>query len=139
MVKLRLDLADNGSAIIMKMADGNPGAIGVMMDILKHAEEIDPDNILGCTGTLFSLDSYGIYGSDIWMLYKDICEQDLYSMLALLRAVQLGFCHVDELIAAIRNGEMQQGRLVELIFKVQERLPNFGGTYETTGTRHQVG
>jgi hypothetical protein len=35
------------------------------------------------------LDSLGIYGPNVWVIFKDVCEQNHARMLAVLRATQL--------------------------------------------------
>jgi hypothetical protein len=40
--------------------------------------------------SLLWLDTLNIWDSDIWLLYKDICGQDLPTMLAVIRAWQMG-------------------------------------------------
>ena len=39
---------------------------------------------------MLQLDIHGIYGHRVWMLYKDVCRQNLVDMIGILRAVQLG-------------------------------------------------
>jgi hypothetical protein len=51
----------------MKMADGNPGAISVMAEMMRDGAKIDPDSFLGPMGGILALDSHGIYGPRIWM------------------------------------------------------------------------
>jgi len=79
-----------GTDILIAMADGNPGAITACMTLMEDAERVDPDSVLGAMSPIFALDTLGIYGSRIWMLYKDVCKQDTARVLALLRAHQLG-------------------------------------------------
>ena len=86
----RLELTDTVTDILVKMSDGNPGAINVMMQMLQEAENIDPQAILGGVGAVMSLDTHEIYGSNIWILYKDVCGGDLRKMIMLMRATQLG-------------------------------------------------
>lgn len=86
----RIELADTGMDVLIKMSDGNPGAITAMMVMLKEAGEIDPDNILGGLGSVMLLDTWEIYGSSIYVLYNDKCDRDLRKMLVLMRATQLG-------------------------------------------------
>jgi hypothetical protein len=57
-------------SMAMKMSDGNPGALTVVMSIYQHVENIDPMGALGGFGPILSLDTLGIYGPDVWMLYK---------------------------------------------------------------------
>ena len=72
----RLTLDDTVMTSIMKLAEGNPGAMRVCSEIMKNGEKIDPQG-MGGFGSLLSIDSLGIYGSRIWLLYKDICRENL--------------------------------------------------------------
>lgn len=127
----RIDLNMNLMDAIIAIADGNPGAISAMVGLVKDVERVDPDNALGPFGPLLLLDSFRIYGSSIWLLYKDICGQDLTRMLGLLRAVQLGIATRSELskgIEAARMGaehRLTGDRVDELLQKVRDQLPAF--------------
>ena len=91
----KIELSDNTTDIIVKMSDGNPGAVNVILNILGEGGNIDPDSALGGLGALLSLDTLGIYGSAIYVLYNDICDSDLGKTLAVLRATQLGLFDKD--------------------------------------------
>lgn len=120
-------LNDTGMDVIIKLADGNPGATTVMVEIYKQGATIDPDSALGGIGAILALDTHGIYGPRIWMLYKDVCGQDLRVMLAILRAVQLGFLSESTLNYAIDNSRRSPTTLdvPALVAKVEQRLPRF--------------
>lgn len=108
---------------VVALAEGNPGAVTVMGDMLRDGGRIDPDSFGGYANIL-DLDSYGIYGSRIWMLFKDVCRQSLPRTIAILRAVQLGYLDEKTLNHAIDN--RGEGLDVEaMVAKVKERLPNF--------------
>ncbi len=128
MRKTRLELTDSIMDVVIKMVEGNPGAISVCTQLLKENKEIDPDSALGEMGSIFSLDGLGIYGSRIWMLYKDVCGEDITKTIGLLRANQLGFISETILNHAIDNrGDGVD--LDNLMEQVKEKLPNFGGFY----------
>lgn len=124
----RIELTDNLMDIALGMAEGNPGAISVIMNLIKQNEAVDPDSAFGPYSSLLSLDSMGIYGSHIWVLFKDVCSQDTVWLIGLLRARQLGFISEKELIEAA-NYEGYRARVEidvpGLVQKVCERLPNF--------------
>lgn len=123
----RIELTDSMMDVISKMSDGNPGAINVMMQIVMRGEAIDPDDAFGALGTLFSLDNQDCYGSDIWVLYKDVANQDLVTMMGLLRAVQLGYLAGTTLNNAINGSKPFTPEEVErLVQQVKDRLPAFG-------------
>lgn len=112
----------------MKMAEGNPGALNVCMSIFTEGALIDPDDIMGGFGTLLTLDSFGIYGSKIWMIYQDICAGHLTTFIGLIRAVQLGIMPRAELLSALDAdyASMEPSRVGEIMLLVKERLPKFG-------------
>jgi hypothetical protein len=101
--KNRVTLDDSFMSVVMKLAEGNPGAISVIMQLFEKSAKIDPQDFMGNLGTILSLDTHGIYGSKIWMLYKDVCKEDIKLVVAMLRGVQLGIIRESTLIHAIDN------------------------------------
>lgn len=124
MSNTRIELEDNTMSAIMKLSNGNPGAMQVCIDILNESGNIDTDTFLGGFGTLLSLDTENVYGTEIWMLYKDVCKEKLYRMVAVLRACQLGIISNSALHHAINN-RGEGINVDELVVKVTEKLPGF--------------
>lgn len=120
----RIKLNDTGLSAAMKMSEGNPGAVIVCAMMLKQGKEIDPDDFMEGLGNLLGMDTLGIYGSRIWMLFKDVCGEDLRVTCAVLRAKQLGYVTAAKLNYAIdhRGEGIDVPMLVAL---VEDRLPNF--------------
>ena len=124
-MKNKLGLEDSGMDVLYKLSEGNPGALTVCMEVLKKGAEIDPDAFGGGLLQLLVFDTLGIYGSRIWMLYKDVCESNLVSMLGVMRAWQLGFITQSQLNWAIDNrGDGLDVK--QAVSQVKERLPSFG-------------
>jgi hypothetical protein len=122
----RLELTDDIKTAIIKLCDGNPGALSVLIESVKQCEAIDPDNFIGPYGVMFGLDSVGIYGSAIWVLYKDVCGEDMVKLVGVLRGNQLGFVSSDELLAVSNTRGGKATIDVDNILKqVRERLPKF--------------
>jgi len=120
----RIELTDSITDVISKMSDGNPGAITVCIRLLNETEKVDPDSALRGLGAILSLDTFNIHGSRIWMLFKDVCKEDIVKTIAILRACQLGFLKVALLNHAIDN--YGNGIDIESLHKqVKARLPNF--------------
>ena len=120
----RIQLTDTFMGAAIKMSDGNPGALTVVARIIKEGGDIDPDGFMGGFGAVLGLDTHRIYGARIWMLYKDVCGEDLRVTLAILRSVQLGFLSESALNHAIDN----YGDGIDVptfVAKVENRLPNF--------------
>ena len=125
----RLKLEDNGMDVMVKMSDGNPGALTALMDIMKNAEEIDPQGAFGGMGAVMLLDGWEIYGTDIYILYSDKCNRDVRKMLMLMRATQMGMFS-NEKLKEMASDQMRQVNLTEeemtdLDNQVCERLEEF--------------
>jgi len=87
----RITLEDTMMTAMVKMAEGNPGAAAALMELYRDTPEIDPQSFAGGIGPMLDLDTLGIYGTDIYVLWNDQCRRDNRKMVMLLRANQLGF------------------------------------------------
>ncbi|MCK9558696.1 MAG: hypothetical protein M0R50_11760 [Candidatus Cloacimonetes bacterium] len=125
-----LTLSDTMESAVVKMSKGNPGALNVCVSILKQGEEIDPQG-MGGLGVLLYLDSLGIHGSNIWLLFKDVCHQNLVMMMAVLRGYQLGIVRENDILKAIENADSgNRGNnldLPKILNDVRVSLGTFGG------------
>ena len=63
-----ITLEDTPLIALMKMAEGNPGAISVLYDLMPK------EHAVIC---LLHLDDMNIRGSKIWIGYKDFCNSDI--------------------------------------------------------------
>lgn len=77
--KPRITLYDNTMEIVTKMSDGNPGAINFIMSTIME------DN-MNLIEVILPLDTLGIYGSKIYMLWNDACYRDLSKVKKVLEA-----------------------------------------------------
>lgn len=126
----RIKLTDTTQGVVVKMCDGNPGAMTAIVGLLsKDCEKIDPDSAMGTLGPLLSLDTLGIYGTDIYILWNDKCKRDLRRFVLLLRASQLGLlpsAKVQEMAAdQMRQVDLSGDEWGELDVAVCERLAGF--------------
>lgn len=126
----RITLDDTGITAAVKLSEGNPGAVTVCGLCLRDGGTIDPDGALGGLGVLMGLDTLGIYGDRIWLLYKDICGESVRNVCMLIRAWQMGFLPRTRLVAAIncqRDPRFPAVRLDmdDLNRQVEESLPAF--------------
>ena len=80
-MKSRIELTDSTVSALTKMSDGNPGAASAMVEIIQKGGKIDPDSAMGGLGAILSLDTHRIYGTDIYVLFSDICDKDVAKML----------------------------------------------------------
>ncbi len=124
----RISLDDTFLSTATKMSEGNPGALTVLIQLMKNADSLDPDSALGGFGSILNLDSMGIYGSHIWILYKYVCGENLRNMIGILRGHQLGFIgdkEVSKAIASVKKHERPTLDVLSVIAQVEKRLPNF--------------
>lgn len=124
----RITLSDSISSAISKMAEGNIGAVNACISLIEEGEKTDPQNMMGGFGCILDLDREGIYGTDIYVFWNDICNQETSKMMAVLRAVQLGFFSGRVLADACHRQDYSGRSMIpveELYKMVTERLPVF--------------
>lgn len=68
-MRKELNLTDTVKDVLVKMAEGNPGAITVMMGMMEK----NKDGL----AYILHLDDMNIRGTQIWIGYKDYCGQDM--------------------------------------------------------------
>lgn len=106
---------------IIKLSKQNPGAIRVLVDLYKSAKTIDP-YITYPSYMLLNLDTAELYGSDIWILYKDICKKSYVCTHTGIRATQMGI---------IQGKQLKEGfDFPETLERVQEKLDGYAKGYE---------
>ena len=131
----RLNMMDTGMDMIVKMSEGNPGAVQALISLIDKNEIIDPQDAFGASGALFSLDTWEIYGTDIYILWNDKCHRDTRKLIMLMRATQLGYYPVSDLKALAADQAyaipLDDEVVVELDAKVCERLTQFAKPEET--------
>lgn len=124
----RIKLTDSIKDVVVKMSNGNPGAMSALMEMLSKGKTIDPDEHMQGLSPILMLDTLGIYGTDIYVLHSDICGRNLAKTLAVIRSTQLGYFNGSTLANACSRQDYSGRDLVpveELYLKVKERLPSF--------------
>lgn len=112
--------------MIQAIAGGNIGALSACVSLVERTPVVDPEDLLGVFGPILDLDRLNIYGDDIWLLYKNVCGENVNVLLAVLRANQMGLGSAtqDAIKLAISNcGEGLD--LVQVMKDVRKALPNF--------------
>lgn len=69
MKRTKISFTDNLGGVIVTMAEGNPGALTVLMQLVK-------DDPMGFMDVL-NLDDMDMRGPQIWIAYKDHCKGDI--------------------------------------------------------------
>lgn len=134
----KIQLSDSTAEVVVKMAEGKPGAVRAIMEMMKEGAAIDPRCFMGGLGAVLLLDTLEIYGTEIYILWNDQCNRDVRELLMLLRANQLGFVSASEIkaVAADQIGEVvfTQEKMDEFDKQVCERLDGFRRRKEPVAT-----
>lgn len=112
---------------VVKMSRGNPGAMQAMLEAGNHAKRVDPSG-LGWLGPILMLDALEIYGTDIYVLWADICNRNTSKFIGIIRAVQLGLLSDSTLKDAASRQDYSGRKLIPLdqvLEKVKEKLSDF--------------
>lgn len=122
---------DTPQDMVVKMAEGNVGALGACMELMKHGATIDPNRFSGGHGLLVILDDANIRGVRLHLLYADFCNKDIVRLCACARAMQrLADDWYDKIVDAVdaKQRDRRQGTLdVDQILRdLQAVLPRFG-------------
>lgn len=121
----RITLNDTPMSIIIKLADGNPGALHFLTEILTKSQDINDSSFF----TYFlALDSLGIYGTDAYVLWSDLCGRDTIKAMVVIRAYTLGMVDGDILRDACSRQDYSGKELIDvddLFMKVIEKIPEF--------------
>ena len=81
MTREPIGLQDSFMQVVTKLSEGNPGALTVLMALLKR-QDTDPPGLI----TMLDLDDMGMRGSQIWVAYKDHCGHDIEKLVELCRS-----------------------------------------------------
>lgn len=122
--------ADTSSLqVIVQMSDGNPGSMEVIIKLLQLAmRDIDPEIQNPEWFYVLLLDTFGIYGPDIYVLYSDICGKDLAKMVAVLKASCHALIGIDIIKDACSRQDYSGRKMIpvdELYKKVRDLCPQF--------------
>ena len=126
----RIELTDTPMSAVIKMVEGNPGALSVSMSLLKHGDEIDPQSAFGGFGNILDFDTLGIYASDIWVLAKYVCAGRVDNLVLLLRSQQLGITRETDILSAIARKDDKAFDFGAIAEKVKSELDSFSWPYD---------
>jgi len=72
--------------LIVDLSEGNPGAATVLARMFAEAEEHATFEQMPLI-ILFALQGQSIRGSDIWILFKDVCHEKMENFYLLFQSV----------------------------------------------------
>lgn len=142
--KERITLEMTMEDIVQAMAEDQEGisnfnAEMICKEILMYGRSIDLDDGLRGIGSILLLDTLGIWGDKIRCLHE-MCGRDLATMIAVVRAYQLGqLAGVtrEALMHAIDNGG-EGIDLAAVVTAVKKRLPRFNAEFRMP-SKHDPG
>lgn len=76
MSREKLNTTGDMKEAIVQMSEGNPGAINVLIQLMK-----DPMEFID----ILNLDDMNMRGSQIWIAYKDHCKEDIEALRKAIR------------------------------------------------------
>lgn len=124
----RINLDMDVREALTVMAEGNPGAVDILIRLFQAAPAADPRGAMGGFAPILMLDTLGIYGSPIYVLSADVCGRNVVRLMAVLRAVQLGLIPP----ATVQDAASRQDRsgtnlvpVLDLYKQVRARLSDF--------------
>ena len=82
----RIKASDSIQSSIIKLSDGNPGAISAAIEIAR-------ENVLD----LLACDRLALYGAELYMLWNDCCNRDAKKVNAVLAAWRHGKLSEEEI------------------------------------------
>ena len=113
---------------ITMLAKGNPGACTCLCKLLEYTFHDHCELPVHGVNVLRLLDKYGIYGTDIYVLWNDICDEDYFKVLELLSAVEIGFLDSATLCDACSRQDYSGKNLIDvdqIVHDVKSVLPYF--------------
>lgn len=119
-----VDLSDTLKEVIIKMSEGNPGALSVLGLLLEKYKE---DLAVSLYRLLMNLDDMNIRGSQIWVGYKDHCKQDLDVFIACVKTR-------DREMVSVINAECFRPELTYLDTSYNEQAVYSGASFKHTTT-----
>lgn len=112
----RITNADDTTNALTKICEDNPYALGACWRIIEKGEEIYP--YLNGWEYIKILDNLNIYGSDIDVLWRNICERDINKMIDFLFEAKISPCKEKILKNLIEDNMPKRW------FSVTEKLPD---------------
>lgn len=107
----KITMIDNAESALAKICEGNPGAINACCCIIKEGAKVYP--YVDGWEYIILLDKLEIYGSDIYVLWNDICQRGTRKMTAALRIAKIDPAKADVLKDACHRQDYSGRKLLQ--------------------------
>lgn len=95
----KIDITDSVADIVTKMSEGNPGAMTVVVKLVKEMEkDIQVLNIILCLDEHLEL-----YGSRLYQLWNDCCDRDIQKVIQIVRLYMNGDISKKEILEHVNK------------------------------------
>ncbi len=93
----KIKITDSVRDIMVKMSEGNPGALTVLILPIKEDE-------MNLVTRILALDTMNLYGSKLYMLWNDCCDRDLQKVKNIIDAWKSGKITSEIIHKAVSGG-----------------------------------
>ena len=93
----KIKITDSVRDIMVKMSEGNPGALTVLTLLIKEDE-------MNLVTRILALDTMNLYGCKLYMLWNDCCDRDLEKVKDIIDAWQRGKLALKVIHDAVSGG-----------------------------------
>lgn len=107
----RITILDDAKSALVKICEGNPGAINACCRMIKEGAAVYP--YVDGWEYIILLDTLEIYGSDIYVLWSDICQRDTQKMIAALKVAKIDAYKADVLKDACHRQDYSGRKLLQ--------------------------
>ena len=114
----KLQLTDSTIEILDKMSEGNPGAISILTTLLfKETAQEMVDSVMHI---ILPLDTLGVYGSKLYMLWTDACDKNEDKVKKVIELWRTGKLTKEEIHENLNQGYAKPFDQVEEFFKKKD-------------------
>ena len=101
---------------VVSLSKGNPGALNCLLSLIDNSKSEG----LPYDFSLRVFENLGISGTDIYVLWSDICDRDSKDTLSVLRATELGVLSPDVVRDAASRQDFSGRTLIDVRKVVEE-------------------
>lgn len=114
----KLQLTDSTMEILDKMSEGNPGALSILTTLLfKETTEELVDSVMHI---ILPLDTLGVYGSKLYMLWTDACDKNEDKVKKVIELWRISKLTKEEIHENLNQGYAKPFDQVEEFFKKKD-------------------
>lgn len=114
----KIQLTDSTMEILYKMSEGNPGAISILTKLLS--KETTQELVDSIMNVILPLDTLGVYGSKLYMLWVDACDNNTDKVKKVIELWRTGKLTREEIHENLNQHYAKPFDQVEVFFKKKD-------------------